>query len=213
MSSPQQTSVPPPTLSTVTSLPQTLHRYFSPTCSTAMLPSFLARSWRHWTHRPVMLPCPLMTRDLPAPAVSHVLVSTIAACSQSQVQALYHSPTPGRARPRRPRVAFIVVIVAIFHKSPLGLMSHDAQCRLDDFGRSARGCSLPSSTTSQGVFASAGIRVQLAAQCRPMVPLVQHQYLPIVRIDGDLRTIPKAQSPGYRDDRRYPVLAGDDSAV
>ena len=37
ISSPQQTRVPPPTSVTVTSLPQILHRYFSPTFSTPML--------------------------------------------------------------------------------------------------------------------------------------------------------------------------------
>ena len=36
ISSPQQTRVPPPTLVTVTSLPQTLHRYFSPIFLTPM---------------------------------------------------------------------------------------------------------------------------------------------------------------------------------
>jgi hypothetical protein len=40
MSSPQQTRVPPPALVTVTSLPQILQRYFSPTSLTAILSSF-----------------------------------------------------------------------------------------------------------------------------------------------------------------------------
>lgn len=40
ISSPQQTRVPPPTSTTMTTLPQTLQRYFSPSVSTTMFATF-----------------------------------------------------------------------------------------------------------------------------------------------------------------------------
>lgn len=43
MSSPQQTRVPPPALVTVTSFPQILQRYFSPTSLTAMIEHYLSK--------------------------------------------------------------------------------------------------------------------------------------------------------------------------
>ena len=73
MSSPQHTNVPPPALVTVTSLPHILHRYFSPTSSTAMVSSFKF---------PIIRECKLYISTL----------SPVARISQNHEWSLFHIP-------------------------------------------------------------------------------------------------------------------------